>query len=264
MLFSTQPREHYVNAPVHEVICQLRFPTILSIDSTEPAEFQEMIRDQFPQYVRRQDAMPPRISGLGTPNPQIQQVPPTANYNFLTSDGKTKINLTRDFISLSTLAYPGWEEFAHMLDKALAAFIKLYQPSNFQRVGLRYMNIISRSKLGLDGSKWADLIAPAYTAVLHEEDVREENVLNSASDLLLQLDNSCRAKIHAGPGRLKQPNPNLPQDQEIKYIFDMDLSMSETVSCQLAAPALEMLHGHANRIFQGAITETLRDAMLEG
>ena len=40
MLFSSHPRTHYRNAPVHEVICQLRFPTILSINTVEPADFQ--------------------------------------------------------------------------------------------------------------------------------------------------------------------------------------------------------------------------------
>ena len=38
MLFSDHTREYYPNAPVHEVICQLRFPTILSINQNEPAE----------------------------------------------------------------------------------------------------------------------------------------------------------------------------------------------------------------------------------
>ena len=33
MLFSDHPRTHYRNAPAHEVICQLRFPSILTINS---------------------------------------------------------------------------------------------------------------------------------------------------------------------------------------------------------------------------------------
>ena len=59
MLFSDRPRTHYGNAPAHEVICQLRFPTILTINNVEPADFQEAIRDVFPQYARRQDVPAP-------------------------------------------------------------------------------------------------------------------------------------------------------------------------------------------------------------
>ena len=51
MLFSDHPRTHYRNAPAHEVICQLRFPSILTINSVEPADFQEAIRAEFPQSV---------------------------------------------------------------------------------------------------------------------------------------------------------------------------------------------------------------------
>ena len=44
MLFSDRPRTHYEKTLAHEVICQLRFPTILSINNVEPADFQERIR----------------------------------------------------------------------------------------------------------------------------------------------------------------------------------------------------------------------------
>ena len=40
MLFSDRPRTHYEKPLAHEVICQLRFPTILTINNTEPADFQ--------------------------------------------------------------------------------------------------------------------------------------------------------------------------------------------------------------------------------
>ena len=36
MLFSKHPRTAYANAPAHEVICQLRFPAILTINDNAP------------------------------------------------------------------------------------------------------------------------------------------------------------------------------------------------------------------------------------
>ena len=69
MLFSDRPRTLYRNRPAHEVICQLRFPSILSINQVEPAEFQEDIRDAFPPicpapgptaHRRRPDSAPSR------------------------------------------------------------------------------------------------------------------------------------------------------------------------------------------------------------
>lgn len=261
MLFSDRPRSHYRSAPVHEVICQLRFPPILAINTTEPADFQEAIRADFPQYARRQDAAPPRITGLGGPNVKVEQQPPVTNYSFLSEDGRWRLNLTRDFIALSTFRYDGWEEFARHLDKPLAAFIRLYKPAYFQRVGLRYVNVVSRARLGLEDAAWADLFAPAYTAALREPDVEEERVVNFGCDLTVKLDSSCQAKIHAGPGRIKQNIPGAPQDPEVKFILDMDLSMSGNTPCTLAAAALETLHGHSTRLFEGAVTERLREAL---
>ncbi|MBQ2997155.1 MAG: TIGR04255 family protein [Oscillibacter sp.] len=262
MLFSDRSRVHFNNAPVHEVICQLRFPTILSINTTEPADFQEAIREDFPRYAKKQENLPPKMIRTADGKAQMQPQPPLTNYHFLSADGRWKINLTRDFIALSTLSYTSWEEFAAYLDKALAAFIKLYRPAYFQRVGLRYINVFSRAKLGLAGRDWTELFNPSYTGPLDNSDVAEEDFLNCACDFQLKLDSSCIGKIHAGPGRLKANLPNAPQDPEVKFIFDMDLSMNGDTPCTLAAGAMETLHGHAWRLFDGALEEPLRDAML--
>ena len=200
--------------------------------------------------------LPPKVVN-GKPESQ----PPVTNYHFLSQDGRWKLNLTKDFIALSTLSYPGWEEFARMLDKPLAAFIQLYKPAYFQRVGLRYLNLISRTALGLEDTPWRQLIAPAYLGVLAEADINEDKILSCGYDVQMKLDSSCAAKIHAGTGRLKVNNPNVPQDTEVKFILDMDLSMGGSTPCGLAAAALETLHGHSARVFEGAVTDTLRDAM---
>ena len=75
MLFSNRPRTHFNNAPIHEVICQLRFPTNLSINNAVPADFQEAIREEFPQYLKKQEAVPPRRSGCLTENPRSSSSP---------------------------------------------------------------------------------------------------------------------------------------------------------------------------------------------
>ncbi len=166
MLFSDDTRWSYVRSPLIETICQLRFPTILSIGSTDPAQFQESIRADFPRYVARQEQQPPKVV-----NGKLEQIPPITNYNFISADGRWKVNLTKDFIALSTLAYTQWEEFAQKLDKVLALFIQIYQPAFFERIGLRYVNAVSRNRLGLQDELWDDLINAPFIGVLSEPDV---------------------------------------------------------------------------------------------
>ena len=60
MLRAHKPHVHYGRPQLREVICQLRFPAILSIGSHEPADFQEAIRQEFPRYALRQDRLPPK------------------------------------------------------------------------------------------------------------------------------------------------------------------------------------------------------------
>ena len=57
-------REHvnYGRAQLAEVICQLRFPTILRIGAAEPADFQERIRENYPRYSRNVEKQPPKLN----------------------------------------------------------------------------------------------------------------------------------------------------------------------------------------------------------
>lgn len=256
-MFSTESRCIYRVNQLAEVICQLRFPEILTIGTTVPAEFQEAIRAEFPQFSRRQEAPAPKITG--TPgNLSLQNQQPTVNYQFMSADGKWRVNLTSKFISLSCSKYTRWEDFAQMLDKPLAAFIKIYKPAYFERVGLRYLNFFSRYDLGLEGVPFRELIAPCYLGPLSEEDVQEAATSRCSVDADTALRGGCRVKLHAGPGMVKR---NGQADKEVKFIVDQDLYMPGRVAVNLSAGALQTLHAQAYSIFRGAITDRLHEAM---
>ena len=248
----------YEKAQLIEVICQLRFPTILSIDTKEPADFQETVREKFPRYHTQID----RVPGQG-PDRKPREV---TNHNFLTEDGSYKLNMTKNFISLSTMRYAGWEAFAGVLDEPLGHFINIYRPAYFERVGLRYVNGFSRSVLGLEGRRWNDLIQPQYLAVLDDDGVDENSVTKCAVDLELRLDERASLKIHAGPGTVKRAvrtpqGLQTVQEKETRFIFDQDLFVHGKVKLPEVTETLEALHGHADRIFSDAITDVLHDAM---
>ena len=63
-MFSTEPRCVYKNNQLAEVICQLRFPEILTIAANLPVDFQEAIRNEFPVYSVRQETPAPKPSLL--------------------------------------------------------------------------------------------------------------------------------------------------------------------------------------------------------
>lgn len=256
-MFSSESRCIYLENQLGEVICQLRFPEILTISTTLPDKFQEAIRSEFPQFTRRQEAPAPKLTG--TPgNLSLQNQPATINYQFSSPDGVWRVNLTSKFISLSCSKYTCWEDFAKKLDKPLAAFIQIYKPAYFERVGLRYLNFISRSALGLEGVPFSELIAPCYLGPMAEDDVNEPACSRCSVDAEMAIRGGCRVKLHAGPGMVKK---NGLQDKEVKFIFDQDLFMPGQVPINLSAGALQTLHSQAFSIFRGAITEKLHDAL---
>ena len=256
-MFSNENRVKYGKNQLGEVICQLRFPEILTIEANAPADFQEVIRQDFPRYSVRKEAPLPRLSG--TPgNLQLEKQPQNNNYQFFSADGVWRVNLTSRFISLSCSRYTCWEDFAAKLDKPLAAFIKIYRPAYFERVGLRYLNFISRKALSLESTPFRELIQPQYLGLLADEQVNENTGTRFSVDAELAIRGGCRAKIHAGPGQVKR-GPQ--EDKEVKFIFDQDLYMMGNIAVNLSAGALQTLHTQADSIFRGAITDTLHDAM---
>ena len=256
-MFSHEQRCIYQNNQLAEVICQLRFPEILSIGAKLPVDFQEVIRDEFPVYGTRKEMPAPRISG--TPgNFSIEKQEPITNYQFASADGVWRVNLTSRFISLSCTRYTCWEDFAKKLDKPLVAFIKTYKPAYFERVGLRYVNFFSRQALELEDVPYSQLFSPCYLGLLSEEDVMEQAVSRSGLDTELNLRAGCKAKLHAGPGLVKRSGK---PDTEVKFIFDLDLYMAGNIPVNASVGALQTLHGQTFPIFRGAITEKLHDAL---
>ena len=239
-----------------ETICQLRFPTILSIDTKEPADFQDTIRGAFPGYSVQMDP----VAGPDGKPAQVR------NHSFITEDGGFKLSLTKDFIALSTMRYPGWEAFGRTLDEPLGQLIRIYHPAFFQRVGLRFVNAFSREKLDLAGRRWNDLLQPQYLSILDDDAVNEADVVKCAVDIERRLDERCGVKLHAGPGNVRRTvrkgqEVQTVQEPETRFILDLDVYAIGNTQLGEAAETLQQLHVWADRLFSDAITDVLHEAM---
>lgn len=256
-MLSNEKRCLYRANQLAEVICQLRFPEILRIGASQPVDFQDAIREEYPQFRVQKETPAPKLTG--TPgNFQLENPPASVNYQFMSADGVWRVNLTSTFISLACSRYTSWEDFARRLDKPLAAFIKTYKPAYFQRVGLRYLNFFSRKSLSLEGVPFSELFQPCYLGLLAEEDVTEQRTSRCSMDAEIALQGGCRVRIHAGTGLVKRGGQ---QDPEVKFILDQDLFMAGNVPVNISAGALQSLHSQAYPLFRGAITDTLHNAM---
>lgn len=256
-MYSMEERVHYEKNQLMNVICQLRFPRILTIGSKEPADFQEAVRKHFPRYSFKTETPPPIPVNQGG-KITVQNREPIRNYSFSSLDGKESLNLTDGFLSLTVSEYTDWESFAALLDYATAEFCRIYEPACFERVGLRYLNAFSREDLGLEGSRWSDLISPAYCGLLGEEDTADSDFSRCTQDAEFKARGGCSVRIHAGPGLVKRGGI---QEKIPRYVLDLDVFMLGQLPLRQLTGALQSAHLVANRIFRDAIREELHQAM---
>lgn len=252
--------EPHTNLPRHQlsdVICQLRFPEIAQLRTSLPGKFQEAIRFRFPVFTANKELRPPKLAG--TPgNFHMENPTSVTNYAFSSDDGGYRINLTATFISLSCSHYTNWQDFSNMLDMPLAAFIQIYQPEFFQRIGLRYLNFISRKALSLGATPFRNLIAPAYLGPLQQDGIPEQSFSRCTVDSDFLLRNGARVRLHAGPGFVHKGRQ---KDPEIKFILDFDFYAAGNLPVSSSADVLTKLHSQAYPLFRSAITQELWDAM---
>lgn len=258
MPFPETKRVIYKRNPLDEVICQLRFPPILKIDAEVPAQFQEQVRRVFPSYSEKAEFKLRFSSELEGPPAEILGkmlgASDTKNHEFLSDDGEWKINLTRTFAALSTRRYQRWEEFSHMLALPVAALLDAYSPEHFTRIGLRYVNIIQRSKLEMPDRRWADLIKPHILGILAAPEV-DGSVRNFESKFEVGLsDGESAVRIRTS---FVQPADN----GEIRYKIDNDFFTSKKVEVGGMTDKLEFLNSRSGRLFRWAITDDLHRAM---
>lgn len=248
----------YQKNPLVEVILQVKFPTILSINAREPVDFQDAIRREYPIYqlaLENEQEISIAVGGDGM-LPSVVQKQQHKNHNFISEDGLYKVNLTSGFIAISTLNYTCWEDMLNRLKTPLEKFIEIYKPAFFERIGLRYIDAFSREKLGIQGKPWCELIQPKWLGALSS--VEEGKVVHSGTDIEYFLDNDVsRVKVHAGLG-------NVNNDPEQVFIIDSDFIHIENVKVEEFEEIIGYLHDNSSQFIRTAITEVLHEAMLPG
>jgi len=258
MPFPPVERVKYTKSPLEKVICQVRFPPILSVDTEAPAEFQNLIRNSMPNYEEKIEVQQEIQAGFNAVLPNqivnpVARVSSNKNHEFKTEDSDWIINITRTFFSISTNKYSTWEEFLEKFTVPLKYFIDIYKPAFFTRVGLRYIDIFCRSKLGLDGYNWNELIQPHLLGLLGSEVSANVTEQNSVSEVLCEDQSSI---IRITTKLVKRVD-----NAEPCFLMDSDVFTTKKIGIEEANEKLEYLHARSSRLVGYAITKTLRDSM---
>lgn len=257
-VFPEVTRVLYGKATLHEVVCQVRFPADLRLENEPPVEFQQRVRAMFPLLNTRTQSV------MGILPPEVAKafeavVPPSGTstiWQFATEDSKTRLELTKDNLTLISQSYERWEQFEEAFRNSLDAFVELYEPPFIVRIGLRYKNLIHRAVLGLSDVPWNELLSPPILGELAVDGVREHAV-EAARNLLVTLPER-EAKV-----RLQHGFAQIEGSEEQCYLIDCDFFI-ERSDVNHAHSAIAYLHQHAARYFRWCITDRLHKAMVPG
>lgn len=246
-------RVRYENSPLVEVVFQLRFPTILSINSTQPVDFQERIRERYPYFEDQLEEF-----GDVVVNPQLKaasmrKTGESKNYAFISADNMTKINLTPSFIAISSMAYTQWEDFQKHIQFIIPIFKEIYHPAFYTRVGLRYIDVITRSKLDLEERNWTDLIQPHVLGMVTEE--HECGVKSYLSETEYETkDPDVLSKAHF-------EFVHVNDQPELSLLIDCDYYVMGITRLEDMMQKAEKLHASSSQFIQTAIKSELHLAM---
>jgi uncharacterized protein (TIGR04255 family) len=253
MIFPDAQRVIYKNNPLVEVVCQIRYPTILKIENELPVNFQEKIRQRFPIFKQVTNIqLPQELSQLTNLLAQADN----RTYTFSTQDEKWTLNLTRDFLALTTSHYTKWEEFIGNLELVLSAFVEEYQPSFFLRIGLRYINVVKRATLGMPlDTPWIDLINPQILGLYASNDANiSKNILGNQSVALIDLGDDNKLRLQYG-------TVTQNDSDEIYYLIDNDFYVENYREADNGLQILNRFNRTNRNLFRWCITSKLHSAM---
>jgi uncharacterized protein (TIGR04255 family) len=256
MPFPESPRVTYRRNVLETVICQLRYSPLLRIETELPAQFQEAIRAHYPVLTQ----LAPIDSATGFPAEMLNLVKSMVpvsigrTYQFSSEDGRWHVTLSKESIALECKGvYTTWEDFMRRFTAPVEALRREYAPPFFSRIGLRYIDIVRRSKLNLQNVPWRDLLNPNIAGELTSP--ISDDVVEAAHVLVVKL-NEHGDRVRMNHGRMTTQNPD-----EVSYVIDNDFFSEQRTETGNARTKLDELHRESGNCFRWCISRTLHNAM---
>jgi uncharacterized protein (TIGR04255 family) len=205
------------NAPLAQVLCQIRFPLIAAIGQRDYiSDFQEAIRKTYP-VLREQKTQ--NIVFEGFKPPEMKE---STLWQFTDLKNNWKISLASEFIAIETNAYTSRTEFLNRLDTVLTALKTHIDPAQVDRLGVRYIDQIK----GEEFTKLSMLIRQEVLGLMSStfQDQMQHHICE-ASFVLPQA--MLLARWGQLPPHQSFDPSSLPPIPQLSWILDLDMSNQE-------------------------------------
>lgn len=250
------------NAPVYFTLVQVRFNSILALESYAP-KIQESLRKQkYPDFkrgvVHTLNISPPMPEGETNPHIPFSQ---TQRFMFSNMERTSGFILDEGALTFQTTKYETFEKFSEEFLKGLKVVHEVVDLSYTDRIGIRYLDAVFPK----EDEKLSEYLAESVQGIAEK---LEGNIVHSFSETLVRrgaINLLARAIIQNG--RLGFP-PDVHSDmlriedrfknlQGLHAILDTDgfTEQRESFSVEKIHKCLDDIHNEITKAFRATITD---------
>jgi len=223
----------YPNAPLKEVVFEVRFPG-------EPAI--ECHRDEIFERVRKS------LPKVFVPGSVSAKAPALQPYQFKTDDELRSLMVSLNSLGYSTKQYKGFEVFRMETLQLLNPVLEKFKIRKLNRVGLRYINLIPYMR--------QDESIPVGQLLRMSIEVPAGNTM-PMQHLALQLSRQCNGGIITTN---IQSVRSLDELREA-LLLDFDYGKTGDLDARNLERYLDEGHAHTKKLFESIVTDVYRKVM---
>ncbi len=250
------------NAPVYYTIVQVRFNSILALESYA-SRIQERLRKQKYPDVKRGiistlNISPPVAEAESNPHIPLSQ---TRRYIFSNMECTSEFILDEGALTFQTTKYETFEKFSEDFLRGLEIVHEVVELSYTDRIGVRYLDAI----FPREGEKISEYLNESVQGISGK---LEGNIVHSFSETLVRRDEvKLLARTVIQNGTLGFP-PDIHFDtlkvedrfsnlQGLHAILDTDgfIELRESFSLEKVRERLDAIHGEISKAFRATITD---------
>ena len=169
----------------------------------------------------------------------------------LTNEDGWTVSLTNEWVTLETVAFAGYEStFAPKLATVVRAAAEAMQPVAVARLGLRFVNVLTRP----EGTAWTSWLHPAVLGAIGAPELAQ-GLIGQTQQFVFQVAEGVSSAVRSGP----QPN-------SAAYLLDIDTFSEPTAvwNTEQVVEGFNALNGHGVALFQSLITPDMLNQLRGG
>jgi uncharacterized protein (TIGR04255 family) len=239
----------YANPPIVEAVCEFRLTPETRWDLTVPGLLYEKLKESFPQ--KEQRIIQEVELAQGSEGLQ-QQIRTSERIMFFTSDRKMLVQVgTRLLVVNALKPYPHWEGFKPRIEMAWKSLQATIEVHGLERIGLRYINHIELPAQGVKLSEYFEF----YPFVGQRLPQQVVSFIAGVEFSYADGRDHCRVQL----------TPILGSVGKHLLMLDLDYFVARPRSVEVAKVIdwIEEAHNRVEEIFEGCITEKLREMFAE-